>query len=175
MSPQPTRRSSWMLGDIPVVPVLIGIVMAALIGVILAWALNLSTQTEASAPPSSYDAISGNATGADNSTVPVVSEQTLGRQVRRMVDTTSPETFADFNLADCLSSINSTEKVAMLDDVLWGVEEEPAWLLVQSQHTRDQLQVEGGIVGVAIVTNECGVKPASETLLWSGEAVVGAS
>lgn len=167
-----SRREPPALFGVPLPLVIISIVLAAFVGLMLSWALSYASNTQP-ATTSAVEAEGDNPTQAGGASV--VTEQTVGREVRRLVDTASAPTPADFDVATCLSEVGAEDRVIRLDQVQWGVDEQPAWIIVGSQIPEDELGAAGGAVTVLVVTDRCGSGPEAtrESVLWSGQTVVG--
>lgn len=169
-SPDPPREPPALFG-VPLPLVIISIVLAALVGLMLSWALSYASNTR----PTTTSAVEAEGDDPSQAGVTVVTEQTIGREVRRLVDTASAPTPADFDVATCLSEVGAEDRVIRLDQISWGVDEQQAWIIVGSQIPEDELTASGGAVTVLVVTDRCGsgADATRESVLWSGQTVVG--
>ena len=164
-------RTAPTLFGVPVPLVIISIVLAALVGLMLSWALTFASQPE----PVTTTSVEANVDDTDRGGTAVVTDQTVGREVRRLIDTAAAPTPADFDVAKCLSELNAEHRVIRLDQVRWGAKEEPAWIIVGSDVSESELTANGGVVNVLVVTGGCGggEKASQDSVRWSGETVVG--
>ena len=164
-----------MLG-VPVPLVLVAFILAALLGVQLTVALEQSTASRSRAVSSSVD--TGTGAGKNSSGLPVVNETALGTEVQRLVDAGMIVPPTTFDATTCLRSQGIPDSILIMEEVAWGGEESPSWLLVHGPMDRETLRANGGTVSALVVTPECG-SPDSDAAdpdqmrLWSGEVMIG--
>lgn len=158
----------------PLAPVVIGLVGAALIGLLLASALEGSTDSvdqQAAAPIQADDAPGKNASG-----LPVVTESTLGLEVERLIESGTLQAPANFDVNACMVEQGIDDPVLMMEEIEWGPDSGENWLIVHGPTGQESLQNGGGIVYATVVTPTCGT-PESEgveqTRLWTGSTLIG--
>lgn len=157
------------------VPLLISaFVAAALIGLLLAYALTLATQTSTwgagAVDPGTGESHRGSAT--------VVTDRTLGPEVQRLVAAGAWRTAADFDVPRCMASQGVTQPVLAMEEVSFGSGLQKGWLIVYGNAPLSQLRTDGGAVQAVIVRTTCGddsASTAASTRLWSGSVMLGAS
>lgn len=167
---RPTR--SVLLLGLPLPLLVGGLVLAAVIGLLLAYALVLTTGGTGSATAG----VMGGGNDAGSSTV--VTEATLGPEVQDLIDTGYVESSADFDVARCLDQQGITDPVLILEEVSWGPRNERAWLVVHTAVDSATLQKDGGSVNVSVVLPTCGrgsARDASAQRLWTGSTILAPS
>jgi hypothetical protein len=167
-------RFGTVLG-IPVPAVLLALLVSALLGAQLARALEQSTDNRTRSAVTSVDSLRG--TGKNSGGVPVVSETTLGTEVQRLIDTGTIQPMTSFDAAQCLQEQGVPDSILIMEEVAWGGEETPGWLLVHGPLDRETLRANGGIVSATVVLPTCGaidddITP-QENRLWSGDVMIG--
>lgn len=159
---------------IPVPLILVALVLSALLGIQLAGALEKSTDSRSRTASTSVDALSGS--GKNSSGLPVLTETTLGTEVQRLVDTGTIQPMTSFDAAECLREQGIPESILIMEEVAWGGEETPGWLLVHGPMTRETLRANGGIVSATVVLPSCGSTETSgsgsESRIWSGDVMI---
>lgn len=170
-----SSRSSTVLG-IPIPVILVALVISALLGIQLASALATSTSGSSSSVSTSVHGSSG--PGKNSSGLSVITESTLGPEVQRLVDTGTIQPMASFDAAQCLREQGSPDSLLIMEEVAWGAEESPAWLLVHGPMDRDTLRATGGTVSATVVLPTCGAEDQDEadradSRLWSGHVMIG--
>ena len=186
MTPRAPRRASSRREDanrsrtrtvlgIPIALVLIALAASAVLGLLLASALEQSTASRSLTPASSGDAASG--AGKNSSGLPVVTEMTLGSEVQRLVDAGTIQPMTSFDAAHCLREQGIQESILIMEEVAWGPEQTPGWLLVHGPMDRETLRANGGVVSSTVVQPACGTaeddSSPSEDRLWSGHVMIG--
>ncbi|MGO1283780.1 MAG: hypothetical protein ACTH1O_03480 [Brachybacterium sp.] len=185
MSSSPRRRPS-ARGDedreprlgtvlgIPLPLIVVTLVVAGLLGIQLAGSLELSTSSRSHASSTSVDSMSG---GKNSAGVPVITETTLGTEVQRLIDTGTIQPMTSFDAAQCLTEQGIPESVLIMEEVAWGGEETPSWLLVHGPMDRETLRANGGIVSATVVLPACGTADddtsPQDVRLWSGDVMIG--
>ncbi|CAM4176294.1 hypothetical protein [Helcobacillus massiliensis] len=143
------------------------IAAAILLGVMLSWGLSVSSQTSTSA---AVPAGSQSERGVDASGLPVLTENSIGKEVQRLVDTGTLQNPASFDVTACMQEQGVDDQILMIEEVSW-MDSGPAWLLVHSATTADVIHTEGGEVNATVVRSSCGTpesKGASSSRLWNG-------
>ncbi len=186
MTPRAPRGAASRRGDggrsrfrtvlgIPVPLVLIALVASALLGLLLASALEQSTASRSHTPATSVD--SGAGAGKNASGLPVVTEMTLGTEVQRLVDAGTIQPMTSFDAAQCLREQEIQESILIMEEVAWGPEQTPGWLLVHGPMDRETLRAGGGVVSTTVVLPECGTatddSDPEDDRLWSGHVMIG--
>lgn len=186
MSPFPRRRTpprgggrtrariSSELG-IPIPVVLTALLAAALVGVLLTLALQQSTASRTQTAGTAIDSLTGS--GNNPVGIPVVTETTLGTEVQRLVDTGSIQPMTSFDAAQCLREQGVPDSILILEEIRWGGEETPSWLLVHGPMDRDTLRANGGVVSTTVVLPSCGTTDDAispeQNRLWAGDVMIG--
>lgn len=186
MTPRAPRGAASRRGDagrsrfhtvlgIPVPLVLIALAASALLGVLLASALEQSTASRSHTPATSVDSAAG--AGKNASGLPVVTEMTLGTEVQRLVDAGTIQPMTSFDAAQCLREQQIQESILIMEEVAWGPEQTPGWLLVHGPMDRETLRANGGVVSTTVVLPECGAanddSGPDDDRLWSGHVMIG--
>lgn len=167
-------RLASVLG-IPIPLVLTALLAAALVGVLLTLALQQSTASRSPSVGTSVDSLAGN--GKNPVGIPVVTETTLGTEVQRLVDTGSIQPMTSFDAAQCLREQGVPDSILIMEEIQWGGEETPSWLLVHGPMDRDTLRANGGVVSTTVVLPTCGtvgddISP-EQNRLWAGDVMIG--
>lgn len=163
---------AFLLG-LPVSLLIGGLAVTALLGLLLGYALTLTTQ---SSLISFTLSLNGSAAGNNQQSLPVVTENTLGLEVQQLMDTGFQRTDADFDVPRCLRSQGIADPVLAIEEVSWGAQSTSAWLIVHSPRTIDELRQKGGAVAATVVTPACGRESASPAdRLWNGSTMLGAN
>lgn len=167
-------RISRVLG-IPIPIILIALLASALVGVLLTLALQQSTASRSQPVGTAVDSLTGN--GKNPVGIPVVTETTLGTEVQRLVDTGSIQPMTSFDSAQCLREQGVPDSILILEEIRWGGEETPSWLLVHGPMDRDTLRANGGVVSATVVLPSCGtasddISP-DQNRLWAGDVKIG--
>lgn len=176
MNPGSPRRARFgTVVGIPVPLVLVALLASALLGVQLAGALELATDGATRTGSASLDSLDG--PGKNSAGVPVVTETTLGTEVQRLIDTGTIQPMTSFDAAHCLQAQGVPESILIMEEVAWGAEGTPGWLLVHGPMDRETLRANGGVVSATVVLPTCGtadddLTPA-ENRLWSGDVMIG--
>lgn len=148
--------------------------IALLLGLQLSAALDSGTTSRVRTGSSSVDGAA--VPGKNESGLPVITEMTLGTEVQRLIDSGAILPMASFDAAQCLREQNIADSVLIMEEVAWGAEETPGWLLVHGPGDRETLRSTGGIVSATVVLPQCGsvqdADPAAN-LLWTGQVMVG--
>ncbi|MGO1685961.1 MAG: hypothetical protein ACTHYR_13375 [Brachybacterium sp.] len=159
---------------IPLPLIVVTLVVAGLLGIQLAGALELSTSSRSHASAASVDSISG---GKNSAGVPVITETTLGTEVQRLIDTGTIQPMTSFDAAQCLKEQGIPESILIMEEVAWGGEETASWLLVHGPMDRETLRANGGIVSATVVLPTCGTSDDNtspqDVRLWSGDVMIG--
>ncbi|MCS6711857.1 hypothetical protein JSY14_07415 [Brachybacterium sp. EF45031] len=166
--PAALRNEPSLLG-VPLRAVVAIFAAAALVGLVLAFALNRAT--------SSDDSV-GTGTSLPMTGLPVITERNLGTEVQRIVDTGTTEAVTVFDLDQCLQQQSVSARVLVMEQVQWGPKGSAAWVIVHGPTDRETLRENGGTVDVTVVTPDCGVggpEAAAETLVWAGSTKLGTS
>lgn len=179
--PVPARRAGTgrprirsVLG-IPLPMMILALVIAALLGVQLATALEKSTTSASHMTGASVDSASG--TGKNSTGLPVLTETTLGTEVQRLVDTGTIQPMTSFDAAQCLQEQGITESILIMEEVSWGGEDTTGWLLVHGPVDRETLRANGGIISATVVLPTCGTgahdEDPGQDRLWAGHVMIG--
>ena len=167
------RRRGTVLG-IPLPLLIVALVIAALLGIQLSGSLELSTASRSHGASTSLDSISG---GKNSTGVPVITEASLGTEVQRLIDTGTIQPMTSFDAAQCLKQQGIAESILIMEEVAWGSDETPSWLLVHGPMDRETLRANGGVVSATVVLPTCGTtgQDASpqDVRLWSGDVMIG--
>lgn len=160
---------------IPIPLLLVALLVAGLLGVQLAGALERATTSSSHSASTSVDSLSrGGKNSAGN---PVITETTLGTEVQRLIDTGTIQPMTSFDAAQCLKELGIPESILILEEVAWGGEETPSWLLVHGPMDRETLRANGGTVSATVVLPSCGASgddvPSQDNRLWSGDVMIG--
>lgn len=165
------RRSRVLLkrtfGMPPEIMVLL-VLSAAALGVILSWALSVASQTSNSASVSMTDSTERSSLSPGG--LPVLSENSIGAEVQRLIDTGTLQNPATFDVSACLREQGVSDQILMIEEVAWADEGE-SWLLVHSDTPTATIHNEGGEVNATVVRSTCGTSRsdgAAQTKLWSG-------
>lgn len=160
---------------IPLPMMILALVIAALLGVQLATALEQSTTSASHMAGASVDSASG--TGKNSTGLPVVTEANLGTEVQRLVDTGTIQPMTSFDAAQCLQEQGITESILIMEEVSWGGEDTTGWLLVHGPVDRDTLRANGGIISATVVLPTCGTgahdEDPGQDRLWAGHVMIG--
>lgn len=143
------------------------VLCAAALGVILSWALSVASQT-ADAGTVAVDSSEVNTFGPGG--LPVLSENSIGTEVQRLIDTGTLQNPATFDVSACMREQNISDQILMIEEVAWA-DDGIAWLLVHSDTPTDAIHNEGGEVNATVVRSTCGTSRsdgAVQTKLWSG-------
>lgn len=165
---------AFLLG-LPVPLLLMGFIAAALVGVLVATSLTLTTQPDAAeAAAGMRDGSVGNIESSAN----VVTESTLGAEVQELLDAASVGTTADFDISRCLKEQGITEPMIAIEEVAWGAERTNSWLVVYGTATSESLRADGGSVNAIIVLSSCGSSTPqgstpADNRIWTGSMLVG--
>lgn len=153
---------------LPVPLLAAGLAIATTIGLLLSFALVLTTRGASLSDAALDGGISGNIPPG----IPVLTEESLGPEVQSLYKTGYVESAADFDLHRCLEQQGITEPVLILEQAVWGPETTLSWMIVHSDVAPTQLQTDGGPVEVAVVRPTCGTGTAQDALLWDGETML---
>lgn len=143
------------------------------LGLLLSWALGISVQVQSPGAPVSLDSTS--APGVDELGFTVLTENTVGTEVQKLIETGTLQNPATFDVSACLGELGVDDSVLMLEKVAWS-DDGLAWLIVHSPSSLGVIRTNGGEVSAAVVRSTCGTsssKGASDSTLWSGFVVVG--
>lgn len=162
-----TQAAPQILG-LPVPLLAAGLAIAATIGLLLSYALVLTTRGASPGDAALEDGMSGNILPG----IPVLTEESLGPEVQTLYDTGYIESAADFDLHRCLEQQGITQPVLVLEQAVWEPETTLSWVIVHSDITPNDLQQEGGAVEVAVVRPSCGTGQAQDALLWNGSTML---
>lgn len=152
----------------------LAVLMAVLLGILLSYSLQASTQTRQNLRSTTIG--DGASIGKNSSGQSVVTETTLGPEVQRLVDSGAVAPMANFNAVTCVEEQGITDPVLIMEEVAWGPDQTPGWLLVHGPISRENLRASGGAVSATVVTDQCGADgaaPAARTRLWSGSVMIG--
>ncbi|MGP9612615.1 hypothetical protein ACT3TE_05100 [Brachybacterium sp. AOP42-B2-9] len=167
-------RQVTVLG-IPIPLLLIALLVAGLLGIQLAGALERATTSSSHSASTSVDSLAGS--GKNSAGVPVITETTLGTEVQRLIDTGTIQPMTSFDAAQCLREQNIPESILIMEEVAWGGEETSSWLLVHGPMDRETLRANGGTVSATVVLPACGTSgdgtSSQENRLWSGDVMIG--
>lgn len=172
-SPRRRLRMGTFLG-IPVPLILLAIILSAMIGLVVASALHASRQSIAGGVVSSFDGTGS--VGKNSEGLPVITEGSLGTEVQRLVDTGTIQPMTSFDASSCLREQGISDSVLIMEEIAWGSEETPTWLLVHGPMDRETLRATGGAVSATVVKPSCGTGEQdvpAEDRLWSGDVMVG--
>lgn len=165
---------AFLLG-IPASALLLGLLAIALVGVMIATSLTLTTQSgQSEAAGGLRDGSVGKIPGAAT----VVTESTLGAEIQDLLDASSSGTTADFDVSRCLSEQGIDQPVIAIEEVSWGPQQTDSWLVVYSTTPTTTIRDEGGAVAAIVVLPTCGTaagdtKKIAANRLWTGSALVG--
>ncbi|UYG17638.1 hypothetical protein BRM3_04220 [Brachybacterium huguangmaarense] len=170
----PTRRATsiLMLG-LPLPLLVAALAIAAVIGLLLSWALVLTTQPGTVGGSGAIN--DTRASGNISSNLTVLTESTLGPEVQNLVDTGYVDSAAAFDVSSCLAQQGIDSPVLIMEEVAWGPTMQSSWLIVHTPTDAATLRSEGGAVDVSIVLPSCGsgsADDASQSLLWSGSTML---
>ncbi len=158
---------------IPLHMIIAAVAIAILLGTLLSYALNAATTMHSDLTGTT---IGDGAPGKNASGLTVITEATLGPEVQRLIEDGTTAPLAPFDAARCLQQQGITDPVLIMEEVAWGGNETPGWLLVHGPVDRDTIRAAGGIVSATVVTATCGAEsnttPASARL-WSGSVMIG--
>src|SRR5690625_3059104 len=175
--PRGTRSSRFrpVLG-VPSPVILIAVLLSVLLGILLAVALQTSTTSSSGMGSTSVEGSSG--PGRNASGLSVIAESTLGAEAQRLVDTGTIQPMANFDASRCLSEQGSPDSLLIMEEVAWGPEQTPAWLLIHGPMDRETLRASGGTVSTTVVLPTCGTADEEEadpadSRLWSGRVMIG--
>lgn len=170
------RRFRSVLG-IPLPMVIIALLIAALLGVQLATALEQSTMSESHTGGAGASVDSAAGTGKNSVGRNVVTEATVGTEVQRLVDTGTIQSMTSFDAAQCLNEQGITESILIMEEVSWGADDTSAWLLVHGPVDRETLRANGGIISATVVLPTCGTgaheEDPGQDRLWAGHVRIG--
>lgn len=178
----PSRNTRWggalerfrSVVGIPLHLALLALLVTVLLGLQLASALDTGTVSRVRTGSTSIDGPAG--PGKNAAGTPVVTESTLGPEVQRLIDSGTILQMASFDAARCLREQGIPDSVLIMEQVAWGTEETPSWLLVHGPMDRNTLRSAGGTVSATVVLPQCGVSEqgeATDNLLWTGQVMVG--
>lgn len=159
---------------IPLHLALIALLVTVLLGLQLANALDTGTSSRVRTGSTSIDGPAG--PGKNQAGRPVVTESTLGPEVQRLIDSGTILQMASFDATRCLREQGILDSVLIMEEVAWGIEETPGWLLVHGPMDRETLRSAGGTVSATVVLPQCGASEQGEptdNLLWTGQVMVG--
>ena len=108
--------------------------------------------------------------------IPVITESTLGIEVQRLVDTGTIQSMTSFDASQCLRKQGITDTILIMEEVAWGPEETPGWLIVHGPVDRETLRAAGGTVSTTVVQPTCGTDDSTtvdQERLWSGDVMIG--
>lgn len=158
---------------IPIPLVLGALLLSTLLGILLSGALESAT-TGRGENGSTIDSSSGVGNNAPGH--PVVTESSVGTEVQELFDTGAIQPTSSFDAVECLREQGSTDAVQIVEEVAWGPDQTPAWLLVHGPEDPTRLREDGGTVAAMVVLPGCGsgeVEDPTRTLLWSGTVLLG--
>lgn len=170
---QRPSRFRTVLG-IPIPLIVAAMALSALLGVQLAVTLEASTSSRVRTVSSTDEGGAG--AGKNESGLPVVTESTLGPEVQRLVDTGTIQPMTSFDATQCLREQGIDDSVLIMEEVAWGPEETPSWLLVHGPVDRETLRAAGGAISASVVLPSCGSGDDQDTdaaRLWSGHIMIG--
>lgn len=160
---------------IPLPMMILALIIAALLGLQLANALEKSTTSASNMSGASVDSAAG--TGKNSAGLPVVTEATLGTEVQRLVDSGTIQPMTSFDAAQCLREQGITESILIMEEVSWGGEDTSGWLLVHGPVDRETLRANGGIISATVVLPTCGTGASEDDpgqdRLWAGHVTIG--
>ena len=159
---------------IPLPMMILALIIAALLGVQLATALEQSTTSASHMTGASVD--SGSGTGKNSAGLTVVTEASLGTEVQRLVDTGTIQPMTSFDAAQCQQEQGITESILIMEEVSWGGEDTTGWLLVHGPVDREALRANGGIISATVVLPTCGTgaheADPGQDRLWAGHVTI---
>lgn len=159
---------------VPLTLALVALLATVLLGLQLASALDSGNGSRVRVGTSTADGPS--VPGKNESGLPVVTEDSVGSEVQRLIDSGTILPMASFNAAQCLREQGIADSVLIMEEVAWDTEEMHGWLLVHGPGDRETLRSTGGIVSATVVLPQCGsveeTEP-SDNLLWTGQVMVG--
>ncbi|MGN7210202.1 hypothetical protein [Brachybacterium paraconglomeratum] len=162
---------------IPLPMMILALIIAALLGVQLATALEQSTTSASHMTGASVDSGSGTGTGKNSAGLTVVTEASLGTEVQRLVDTGTIQPMTSFDAAQCQQEQGITESILIMEEVSWGGEDTTGWLLVHGPVDRETLRANGGIISATVVLPTCGTgahdEDPGQDRLWAGHVMIG--
>lgn len=162
------------LFGMPVPLIVVALVLATGVGVLLSLSLQVSTTTTLHSSNVGTDQRSSPELG--DSGLPVITEDSLGPEVQSLIESGSARSAATFDVDLCLQEQGITEQVLTLEQVQWGDDGPPAWVLVHGPLDRKTLQDNGGVVNVTVVTTNCGTDDGGNgpgDRLWTGATMLG--
>ncbi|MGQ4538458.1 hypothetical protein ACUH94_07990 [Dermabacteraceae bacterium P7074] len=149
------------------------VLVALLMGVLLSRALVLSTSAMQESPASS-GAVSADVPLSTNA-LPIVSPLDVGKEVESVVSNGRAGSSAPFKVSDCLGAIDVSETALALEQVQWGQQSSPGWLILHSTRTLADIRSTGGSVNAVVVSQNCTAKgDTPPQVYWSGTVMVGA-
>lgn len=159
---------------IPLPIIIAALLLSGLLGLQLASALETSTSSRIHTTATVGDGSSG--AGKNESGIPVITESTLGIEVQRLVDTGTIQPMTSFDASQCLREQGISDTILIMEEVAWGTEETPGWLIVHGPVDRETLRAAGGTVSTTVVLPTCGTEESSgadQERLWSGDVMIG--
>ncbi|HIY22975.1 MAG TPA: hypothetical protein H9837_01510 [Candidatus Brachybacterium merdigallinarum] len=171
--PRSIGRVRSLLG-IPVPVIAAALLLSGLLGLQLASALETSTSSRIHTSATVGDGSSG--AGMNEAGIPVITESTLGIEVQRLVDTGTIQSMTSFDASQCLRKQGITDTILIMEEVAWGPEETPGWLIVHGPVDRETLRAAGGTVSTTVVQPTCGTDDSTtvdQERLWSGDVMIG--
>lgn len=150
------------------------LLVTLLLGILLSFALDTGTASRVRTSSSAETGTLG--LGRNESGLTLLTESSLGPEVQRLVDSGIILPMASFDAAQCLQEQGIPDSVLIFEEVAWGTEEQPAWLMVHGPTDRETLRSTGGSVSATVVRPECGTAAETEpadNLLWTGQVMVG--
>src|SRR5690625_5790515 len=82
---------------------------------------------------------------------------------------------ANFDASRCLSEQGSPDSLLIMEEVAWGPEQTPAWLLIHGPMDRETLRASGGTVSTTVVLPTCGSTTVDETVPPLARRVTGST
>lgn len=158
---------------IPLPLVIAAIVLSAALGLVLSRALEASISMGATSATSTG---SGLSSGNNAAGQPVVTESTLGTEVQRLFDAGTILPSTSFSADACLREQGSEDSVLIMEEVAWGEDQIPSWLLVHGPMDEASLHATGGTVSAIVVRPSCGTGTTAdprEDRLWAGSVLIG--
>lgn len=159
---------------LPLPLIAVALVLSASIGLMLAASLSASTEGRDSTSNNSLGSDDG--PGKNEAGLTVISEKTLGIEVRGLVEWGQVPSPATFDLEACREEQDITDQVLAMEEIEWQETGAPGWLLIHGPVSTETLEANGGIIHVTVVTSTCGSDPEAtgpDNLLWSGSTMVG--
>ena len=160
---------------IPLPMMILALIIAALLGVQLATALEQSTTSASHMTGASVD--SGSGTGKNSAGLTVVTEASLGTEVQRLVDTGTIQPMTSFDAAQCQQEQGITESILIMEEVSWGGEAPTGCLRAPGPVDRETRRANGGIIPATVVLPPCGTGAHDEDpgpdRLWAGHVMIG--